>query len=67
MREERKLPPPPEAVEEPIIPEQEQPEPELAEVTPEELPEVVEPPVVADVQQPETAGAGQVERHTRIP
>ena len=55
VREERRLPPAPETVEEPIIPEQEIPEPELAEVqTPDELPEITEEPVVAEVEQPET-------------
>lgn len=54
VREERKLPPPPESVEEPIVPEEEPPEPELAQAEPEEIPEVVEPPVVAEVEQPST-------------
>lgn len=55
VREERKLPPPPEAVEEPVIPEEQPPEPELAEVEPpEELPEAVQQPVVADAKQPDT-------------
>ena len=55
VREERRLPPPPETVEEPIIPEEEIPQPELAEVqTPDELPEITEEPVVAEVEQPET-------------
>lgn len=55
VRDERRLPPPPETVEEPIIPEEEIPEPELADVqTPDELPEITEEPVVAEVEQPET-------------
>lgn len=56
VREERKLPPPPEVVEEPIIPEEQPPEPELAEVEPPEevLPELAEQPVVADAKQPDT-------------
>jgi outer membrane biosynthesis protein TonB len=51
VREERKLPPPPEAVEEPVIPEEKPPEPELAEVEPPPE-EVVDQPVVAEVEQP---------------
>ncbi len=55
VREERKLPPPPEVVEEPVIAEEEPPEPELAEVEPPEvLPEVVQEPVVAEAEQPTT-------------
>ena len=56
VREERALPPPP-VVEEPIIPEEEPPEPdpELAEEQPpEELPEVAEEPKLADVELPDT-------------
>jgi len=49
VREERKLPPPPEPVEEPVVPKEKPPEPELADVVP---PEVVEPPVVAEAEQP---------------
>ena len=54
VREEKRLPPP-EPVEEPMIPEEKLLEPELAEVqTPDELPEITEEPVVAEVEQPET-------------
>jgi outer membrane biosynthesis protein TonB len=49
VREERKLPPPPE-VEEPVIPEEQPPEPELAEVEPQ--PEAVDQPIVAEAAQP---------------
>ena len=53
-REERRLPPP-EPVEEPVIREEEIPEPELAEERPpEEITEITEEPVVAEVEQPET-------------
>jgi outer membrane biosynthesis protein TonB len=53
VREERKPLPPPVPVEEPIIPEEELPKPELAaEQPPDELPEVPEDPVVAEVEQP---------------
>jgi len=56
VRQERALPPPP-VIEEPIIPEEEPPEPdpEVAEEQPtEELPEVAEDPKLADVELPDT-------------
>ncbi len=56
VRQERALPPPP-PVEEPMIPEEElpEPEPELAdEQPPEPLPESNEEPVLAEVKQPDT-------------
>ena len=57
VREERALPPPP-VVEEPVIPEEEPPEPdpEVAEEQPSEelVPEVAEEPKLADVEQPNT-------------
>lgn len=51
IREERELPPPPAPVEEPIVPEEVEPEPVLAEDQP--IEEAAEEPVVADVQQPD--------------
>jgi len=54
VREERRLPPP-EVVDEPIILDEELPEPELAEEQPPvEQPELTEEPLVAEVEQPET-------------
>jgi len=54
VREERRLPPP-EVVDEPIIRDEELPEPELAEEqSPVEQPELTEEPLVAEVEQPET-------------
>jgi outer membrane biosynthesis protein TonB len=54
VREERRLPPP-EPVEQPVIPDEEIPEPELVEDTPPEQPlEIVEQPILAEVAQPET-------------
>jgi hypothetical protein len=56
VRQERALPPPP-PVEEPMIPQEElpEPEPDLAEEQPPEpLPESIEEPVLADVKQPDT-------------
>jgi hypothetical protein len=56
VRQERALPPPP-PVQEPIIPDEELPEPkpELAEEQPPEtLPESIEEPVLANVEQPDT-------------
>ena len=56
VRQERALPPPP-PVQEPIIPDEElpEPEPELAEEQPPEtLPESIEEPVLANVEQPDT-------------
>ena len=57
VRQERAPPPPPVPVEEPIIPEEElpEPEPELAEEQPpKELPESIQEPMLADVEQPES-------------
>jgi outer membrane biosynthesis protein TonB len=51
VREERRLPPPPEVVEEPVMTEEEIPEPELAQEQPIES---SEEPVLAEVAQPET-------------
>jgi len=49
VREERLPPPAPEPIEEPTTPDEEIPEPELAEeLSPEELPESAEEPVLAD-------------------
>lgn len=53
VRQERALPPPP-PVEEPMIPQEELPEPELAEEQPETLPESTEVPVHAKVKEPDT-------------
>ena len=57
---EKLIPPPPAPVEEPVIPDEELPEPEpeelelAEELPPEELPESATEPVVADVEQPDT-------------
>jgi len=55
VRQERALPPPP--VQEPVIPEQEEPEPDpevVEEQPPEELPESLQEPVLANTEQPES-------------
>lgn len=51
VRKERTPPPPPKPIEEPIIPEQEPPEPKLVEELPDEP---SKQPIVAEVEQPET-------------
>jgi outer membrane biosynthesis protein TonB len=57
VRQERALPPPPPPAEEPVIPEEEipEPDPEVVEEPPlEQLPESIEKPMLAQTSEPET-------------
>lgn len=55
VRKEKPLPPPVAPIEEPVLAEEEPPEPEIVDKPPpQELPESVEQPVLANVEQPST-------------